>query len=278
MIGICRAELRKLTARPAIVVCAGLLLVGIVLLFYVLPDITFSSPGYHSSGGRSGAESRAQDLYPAAFLTRLVILFSVGAGMLALLVGTLSAGSEYGWDTLKTVYTQGPGRLPLFLGQVVAAALVLTAVLVLTAALAALSSLAVVTMDGRTPAWPAGIDVLKTLGGIWLVLVCYLAIGVALATLLRNPALAIGGALAYYLVFELALVHFVGILYGSGAGETLSEVLPGSSAHALLVSFMPFSPGDVVVIQDDHAIVVLMLWSVVCVAVSAALVWRRDVV
>lgn len=275
MIGICRAELRKLTARPAIVVISLLPPLAILLFFYIIPYIVFSYPNYHSASGRTGLESKALGLYPAAFLTQVLLVLSLGSGMLALGVGTLSAGSEYGWNTLKTVYTQGPGRLPLFAGQLVAATLVLTAVLTATFVLAAVSSLAIVTVDGRPATWPAGVDVVKAIGAIWLVLVCYLAIGVALANLVRNAALAVGIALAYYLVFETAIIGFVTNLF-SRARDTLSNVLPGSSAHALLDSLSP--SGKTVAIQDQHAVVVLLLWTVVCVSISAALVWRRDVV
>ena len=40
--------------------------------------------------------------------------FPFFGGVLALMLGVLTLGSEYGWGTLRTLFTQGPGRLRVF--------------------------------------------------------------------------------------------------------------------------------------------------------------------
>ncbi|HKF75315.1 MAG TPA: ABC transporter permease subunit [Candidatus Dormibacteraeota bacterium] len=277
MIGIFRAEGRKLVARPAILIGFGLMIFAIVLLEYVLPNLRYSDPNYHL-GKLSGADLKRLELYPNAFLYITLSLYWPFAGIAALLVGALSFGSEYGWSTLKTVYTQGPSRLRIVAAQFCVAVAALGVVLVLSAAAMAATSLIIVTVDGKPFSWPAGIDVLTGLAAIWLVMVCYLAIAMALANLLRSPALAIGISLSYLLLFELVLVTYVLRLTGALGG--LNQVVPGTSAGDLLGSLKHLEPGErfVPTVTDPHAILVLVTWTIVCAAVSAALVWRRDVV
>ena len=277
MIGILRAEVRKLAARPAILVGVGLLVFAIVLFEYVLPDVRYGDPKYHEAA-LSGAELKRLELYPNAFLYPLLSLFWPFGGIVALLVGALSFGSEYGWSTLKTVYTQGPPRLQMLAAQFGVAAAALGATLVLSAAAMAVTSLIIVTVDGKPVAWPAGVDILKALAAIWLVMACYLAIAMALANLLRSPALAIGISLSYLLLFELVFVIYFTRL--SGALGNLKQVVPGTSAGALIGSLRQLEPGErfVPAVSDPHAILVLAMWTIVCAAVSAVLVWRRDVV
>jgi ABC-2 type transport system permease protein len=265
MIRVCRAEVRKLTTRPAVLVGLALLVLAIVLFEYVLPAIRYS-------------DHRAQELYPDRFTNQLLDVFFIGGILVSLLLGTLAAGSEYGWGTLKTVYTLGAGRLQLLGAQLLAAMLVLTAMLVLSAAAAAATSLVIATIDSQVVAWPAGAAILKTTGAIWLILACYLAGGVALAHLLRSSTLAIGVGLAYFLFFELTFVNYFAQFFGAG---TLQKIVPGSSAVALVTSVKLPLPGEIVrqpVVDASHAIVVLALWTVLAAAVSAVLVWRRDVV
>jgi ABC-2 type transport system permease protein len=203
-------------------------------------------------------------------------VFFLGGILVALLMGTLAVGSEYGWGTLRTVYAMGVGRVQLLAGQLVAAMLVLTAMLVLSAAAAAATSFVIATLDGVPVAWPAAGSIAKAMGAVWLILACYLAGGMALAHLLRSAPLAIGAGLSYVLFFELTFVNYFAKFFGAAAG--LQKVVPGTNA-SWLIAWVTI-PGVRVApaLDAGHAIVVLALWTVLGVAVSAALVWRRDVV
>ena len=277
MTGVVRAEARKLAARPAVLVGIGLLLLAIVLFEYVLPDVRYADPKFHQ-GALTGAGLKRLELYPNALLYPLLSLFWPFGGMVALLVGTLGFGSEYGWGTLKTVYTQGPPRLQILATQFGVAAVTLGAALVLSAVAMAVTSLVIVTVDRQPVTWPAATDILKALAAVWLVMVCYLAIAMVLANLLRSPALAIGISLSYLLLFELVFVTY--FTRFSGALDSLKQVVPGTSAGDLIGSLVQREPGETFTptVSDPHAILVLVTWSILCAAVTAALVWRRDVV
>ena len=52
-------------------------------------------------------------MLPAQLMGTMLGGFPFFGGAFALMLGVLSLGSEYGWGTFKTAYTQGPGRLRL---------------------------------------------------------------------------------------------------------------------------------------------------------------------
>jgi ABC-type transport system involved in multi-copper enzyme maturation permease subunit len=263
MIRVCAAEVRKLMTRPAVLFGLGLLVVAIVVIEYLLPAVRYS-------------DHAAQELYPDRFTNQLLNVFFIGGILVALLMGTLVVGSEYGWGTLRTVYAMGVGRLQLLVGQLLAAVLVLTAMLVLSAAAAAASSLVIATVDGSSVAWPAAGAVMKAMGAVWLILACYVAGGIALGHLLRSAPLAIGVGLSYVLFFELTFVNYFARFFGAAGG--LQKVVPGTSASSLIAWVIVPQPRVAPPLDAGHTIVVLALWTVLGVAVSAALVWRRDVV
>ncbi len=104
MIASIKAEWRKNRFRPAFLVSAGLI-AGIVVLFYSAEWYQATHPG----GVRDAVSILT--LYPDQFVNNVMGAgFPLGAAM-ALVLGALIAGSEYSWGTLKTVFSQRPGRL-----------------------------------------------------------------------------------------------------------------------------------------------------------------------
>ena len=103
------AEVLKLRKRPATWALGGLLAAAIVLLRYVLLYvISRQAPGPGVSAQEIAMLKEVllpRNLVP----TMLNILPSIG-GAIALILGALVTGSEYGWTTLKTILTQRPGR------------------------------------------------------------------------------------------------------------------------------------------------------------------------
>ena len=55
----------------------------------------------------------------------LIAGFPFFGGVFALMLGVFAFGSEYGWGTLKTLFTQAPGRLRVFAAKLAALAIVL---------------------------------------------------------------------------------------------------------------------------------------------------------
>src|SRR2546425_12349915 len=112
MIASIKAEWRKNRFRPAFLVSAGLI-AGIVVLFYSAEWYQATHPG----GPREAVSILT--LFPDQFVDNVLGAgFPLGAAM-AIVLGALFAGSEYSWGTLKTILTQGPGRMTTWAGRVV---------------------------------------------------------------------------------------------------------------------------------------------------------------
>ena len=111
MIGAIKSELRK-SRRPAVLVSA-LVLAAITILFYSANWYLALHPG----GPREAVSLLT--LYPDQFVNNIMgAAFPIGAAV-AIVLGAILAGSEYGWNTLKSTLTQGPGRLTVWAGRIV---------------------------------------------------------------------------------------------------------------------------------------------------------------
>jgi len=147
MIASFSAELLKLRKRPATWVLLGVVL-GLTQLFgYVLP---------YSSWLTSDQNFRTQGLDPQAVLAgtlpgELVPTslggFPVFAGALALILGALATGSEYGWGTMQTALTQRPSRLAVHGGKLAALAASTLAIVLATFALNATVASVIATVE-----------------------------------------------------------------------------------------------------------------------------------
>jgi ABC-type transport system involved in multi-copper enzyme maturation permease subunit len=132
----------KLYKRPAVWVCVALLLVLAIGLGYVTFYLVYT---YGSTGPNSGLPRGVTlkdfkvGLYPADFVKYTLNTWDTLGGVFALILGVLSQGSEYGWGTIKTLFTQRPGRISLLAGKLAALSL---AVLVLVLALFAVDAAA----------------------------------------------------------------------------------------------------------------------------------------
>ena len=160
-------------------------------------------------------------LYPPNF--HRVALSSVnGLGAaIAIILGVLAQGSEYGWGTLKTVLTQKPGRLAVFAGKWVALALVALLLAILIMLAAAITSAVLASIDGQAISWPDAFVLVKATAALWLILVVWTALGVMLAVIFQQSALAMGIGLVYGFVIE-------GLVFGIfGSNPTLQNIEKG---------------------------------------------------
>src|SRR6266511_6053456 len=128
MNGSYRAELLKLLRWPAMWILAALLLVLSQVFGYLIPYV-----GYRSGGGSGFAagQTPAQllaDLLPGRLVPNTLGGFPMFAGAIALIIGGLAAGGEYGWGTLKTILVQRPRRLTVLAGKLLAVQTVILAV------------------------------------------------------------------------------------------------------------------------------------------------------
>ena len=286
MIATFRAEVRKLRQRPSVWVLGGILLVLVVLFGYVIEWIQYSTASPTLNPGGLTAAQLKVGLYPASFVK---VVANGGVSLLgpalAVVLGALTVGSEYGWGTLKTIFTQRPGRILVLAGQFLALALIVAVLVLAMYVLAAASSLAVVLLDGKPVAWPAAVDILKGLGASWLVFDSWMLFGALLAYLFRQSALAIGLGLAYMLIIE-------GLVFGLLSGfnldwlSTAEKFFIGQNATALGESFgqavQAVRPGaralsSTPLVGAGQAVLVLVAYGLVFIAAAMLVVRRRDI-
>jgi ABC-2 type transport system permease protein len=147
VIGSLRAEWLKARKRPAVYVLLAVLLGVLVLLFYFLLWYLFTYRAQEILRG-SPPGVRAQDikqlLYPQHFLQEMLSAARQIGGPICLILGVQMAGSDYGWGTWKTVFTQRPPRLVVWAAKVTVMLVLIAIGTVLFVAVAA----------GCWPRWP----------------------------------------------------------------------------------------------------------------------------
>lgn len=198
------AELTKFGRRPATWVI-GLIFAAAIVFFGYIASYVFivNAP----SGGQTGIPEQAQqavleNLLPQELVVNVLTNFTNYGSALALVLGALAIGSEYGWDTFKVTLTQRPSRLGFFGGKLVGIGVVLAIIMVVMFAVSAVTSAIIAAAEGESANWPGIGELIQGLAAGWLMLVVFAALGIALATLFRGTALAIGLGLVYLLVLE----------------------------------------------------------------------------
>jgi len=275
VIGTIRAEWRKLAGRPANLIAAGGV-VAVVALVYVVGYIEYTWP---AASQAASAALLKQGLYPAGLIQNLMNFVMPLGAAIALVLGALATGSEYGWGTMKTVLTLGPGRIQTLVAKLVAAGLGVVVLTVILYTSGAVASLIVAVVDGHAIAWPAAIDIAKALGATSLILYSFGLLGMALGFVFRQSAAAVGIGLVYLVVVETILGRFITGFHG-GDYRWIAKGLSGANATALVQSFGqivadPKAPAPLV--GAAQAVVTLAVYAVAFVVISATLLRRRDV-
>ncbi len=274
MTGSLRAELLVLRKRTSTWILLGIWTILALVFAYVVP--------YASYLNRSTPDSLAE-VQPENLVGTLMGGFPFFGGVLALMLGVLSFGSEYGWGTLKTLFTQRPGRLHVFAAKQLALAVALVASVLVVFALAALASAAIAVREGADLSWPPTWLLLRGLVAGWLILAVWAAFGVLLAVLFRGTALAVGVGILYAFVIEgllSALATQVSLL------DALVQFFVRASGYSLVVELGASAedagdrgPGSFSgpFVSGEQALLVLGAYLAVFVLVAAWRVRRRDV-
>jgi ABC-2 type transport system permease protein len=277
MIGSIAAELMILRKRAATWILLGIWMALAAFFGYVLPSAT-----YRNDAGAARQEALG-DLLPERFVGTVLGGFPFFGGVLILILGVLTLGSDYGWGTLKTLFTQRPGRLQVFAAKLAALGTVLVAFVVGSFATSALASALVAVREDAPLDWPGVSLFVRGLAAAWLILAAWAALGVLLAELSRGTALAIGIGILYGLVIEgliSALFDQVGplrpLIEGllRANGYSLVAALGASTADAR--GNGPGAFGGPYV-DGTQAALVLALELAVFVLTAAVLLRRRDV-
>jgi ABC-type transport system involved in multi-copper enzyme maturation permease subunit len=272
MIATIKAEWRKSRFRPAFLVTSGILAV-LVMFAYATNWYLALNPG---TGRRDAVNILA--LYPDQFVNYVMGAgFPIGAAM-AIVLGALFAGSEYSWGTLKTMLTQHSGRLTTWVGRVVVFEVWMAILTVVLFAVGAAASVVVASFQGHVIAWPALIDLGKGMATIFLIFSVNGALGVALGTLFKNSAAALGVGLVYLLALQIILVSFIDRV-NNGAYKWIGDLFDGQNTNALLHTFTSaaFGPAAPATIGPERAVTVLAIYLAAFLVIAAGLLRRRDV-
>lgn len=253
MRGSVAAEWLKLRKRPATWLIAGLWLILNIVFGYLLPYLGYlgavdSGPG----GSRQLAAVLPENLVATA--TQGLPLF---AGALAMILGVLGTGSEYGWSTVKTMLTQRPRRLGVLGAKAAVLAVVLAGVVIASFAVDAGTSSIIASLESQPVRWPAADELLRGLGAAWLIVAMWCAAGMFLGVVVRGTAVAIGLGLVWALAVENLLRGFAPVL---DVVDVAQRWQPGTNAGSLAAALSDLpsgAPGVTDVVSGTHAVLVL---------------------
>jgi ABC-2 type transport system permease protein len=242
---------------------------------YIVPYVQ-----YLNGSGRGGLD----ELLPHNLVGQLMAGFPFFGGVIALQLGVLALGSEYGWGTLRTLFTQRPSRLRIFAAKLLGVGLTLIPFVLVVYGLGALASYVIALREGADVVWPSASLLLRGLGGGWLILAVWAALGILLAVLTRGTSLAIGIGILYALVIEGLLSALAGeVSLLDGIVEFFLRANGYSLVAALGVSAADIAdsgPGSFSgpFVSGAQALLVLASYLIVFVAASGWVLRRRDVI
>jgi ABC-2 type transport system permease protein len=221
---------------------------------------------------------------PASLAGNLLEGFPFFGGVFALMLGVFAFGSEFGWGTLKTLFTQRPGRLRVFAAKLAALGIALVPFVLALFAAGAVASYVIAQIEDAPVSWPSAWLLVRAMGAGWLILAVWAALGVLLGVVTRGTSLAIGVGILYALVIEGLLSAFaesVSVL------EPLTNVFLRANGYSLATalgasvdSIESSGPGSYSgpFVGTAQALAVLVALIAAFVALSGLLLRRRDVV
>lgn len=273
MTGDIRAEAIKQGRRPAnwlLLVVAAMLSLTFA---YLIPYAGLDSAASGAPTSQRGLES----MLPAQFVGNAIAGTPIFAGALAMVFGVLVVGSEFGFETWKTVLVQGSARITVYVAKLATVAVGVAVLVLSMAGLAAAASAVVASVENQPLDWPSPADVLLGLSAGWLVAMMWATLGALLAVLLRGVALPIGLGLVWLLAVQNLLTGIAAPLLDWVA--ELQQALPGPNAGSLVASMgaATDTPGVAVLVGTGQATLVLVTYLLTFAGVGGWLLTRRDI-
>lgn len=271
-----RFELSKLGHWPAVWALLALWAVLAVVYGYVTQYAAYLSP----AAGVTVAQLQAalSAMLPSGIVGKEVPGYPIFGGVIALALGSLTAGSEYGWGTWTAVLLQDPDRIRVAAGKLGALFGAVALQVALGFGVAGIASVVVALLQQQPIVAPAPGDLLAGIGAAWLILMAWAALGALLATILRSTALPLGIGFAYLLV-EVLLTSLAG---RSALIASVARVLPATNAGSLATSVLPAgsaatAPGMNSLVTGWMAAAALAVYVLAASALTCAITARRDV-
>src|SRR5918997_4329622 len=160
------AELLVLRKRAATWILLGIWTLLGISFAYVVP---YALDPEDAPGG-------VGQFLPESLAGNLLEGFPFFGGVFALMLGVFALGSEFGWDTLKTLFTQGPGRLSVFAAKLAALGLVLIPFVLAIFTAGALASYVIAQIEDAPTNWPSAWLLLRAIAAGWLILAAWAAL------------------------------------------------------------------------------------------------------
>jgi ABC-2 type transport system permease protein len=265
------AELLILRKRAATWILLGIWTGLAVFFAYVLPY------------GIEGAPDGIDQFLPAALPGNLLEGFPFFGGVFALMLGVFAFGSEYAWGTLKTLFTQRPGRLQILEAKLAAIGIVLVGFVAATFVSGAVASFVIARAEDVPVNWPSTWLIVRAMAAGWLILAVWAALGMLLGVLTRGTSLAIGLGILYTLVIEGLLSA---VTNSVTALEPLANLFLRANGYSLSVAMgasraaiQSDGPGSFAgpFVASGQAVAVLAAFVTGFAALSALLIRRRDI-
>jgi ABC-2 type transport system permease protein len=282
MTGSFQAEILKLRKRPATWVLLGVTLALELLFGYVLPYSSWATSDQNFQTQGLDPQAVLAGTLPAELVPTSLGGFPVFAGALALILGALATGSEYGWGTMQTALTQRPTRLAVYAGKLAALAAAILAVVLAVFALNAATAGLIATLESRPLDYPSLATLAEGVGSGWLIMGMWCGLGAVLGFAFRGVALPVGLGVVWVLGVE-NLVSAVADSLLTGL-RPLRDLLPGVNAGSLVWSLAPGGgasgeppPGVIDAVSGGRAGIALATYVLGFAVVGALLVRRRDV-
>jgi ABC-type transport system involved in multi-copper enzyme maturation permease subunit len=282
MIASFQAEILKLRKRPATWVLLAVALALTQLFGYLLPYSSWVTGDQNQQTQGLDPQAVLAGTLPGELVPTSLGGFPVFAGALALILGALAAGSEYGWGTMQTALTQRPTRLAVHGGKLLALAACTLAVVLATFALNAATATVIATLESRPLDYPPLAELAKGVGSGWLIMAMWCGLGALLGFAFRGVALPVGLGVVWVLGVENLVSAVADSLLTSL--RPLRDLLPGVNAGSLVWSLAPGGgasgeppPGVVDAVTGGRATIALAVYLAAFVLLGAFLVRRRDV-
>jgi ABC-2 type transport system permease protein len=271
------AELLLVRKRTSTWLLLGIAALLTVVFGYVLPYGSYVS---EPESERIGAD--LEELLPGGSVATALGGFPVYVGLLALIMGALSFGSEYTWGTMKTVFMQQPDRVNVVIAKLAALASALLVFVLTVFFVSTVASFVVALLEGSSlgdlpPPW----DYVRGMAAGWLILLLWATLGAAVSVVSRGVALAIGLGIVWGFFVEGLITNFGSDLQTM---EAISRLFMRTNAYSLIepigATFAeegePGAFGGPFV-EPVLALGVIVAYIVAFTGVSALLIRRRDV-
>jgi ABC-2 type transport system permease protein len=275
--GSVAAQILILRKRMSTWVLLGVWMLLGIMFSHLLPYLTYNG------GGDATEQVSLQALLPESLTENLLAGFPFFGGVIALMLGVLAVGSDYGWDTVKTLLSQRSGRVRLLGSKLAAIGILLVAFVGALFVAGAVASSIIAAAEGAPINWPSIADFGSSFAAAWFVLATWAALGVLLAVLTRGTALAIGIGILYTFVIEGMISALAGEVSWL---DPIVDYLLRANAYSLTVAlgvptqtltdngpggfFGPFVDGG-------QAALVLGAYAVAFMILSVGVFRRRDV-